>query len=145
MLLLSLLKGTPKKRSGVPSEIKGRLERLMTAPREGTDRAVYVIARHLKRLDHIDPEWTHSTVIPWFDLEHPASEPAWNGFLEGYDTSLPEPRLFSLLKPHFLKAFTQQANPRLNGHGFLRLHEFLVFACFRHRYNTAYISYDESP
>ena len=143
-LLLSLLKRTPKKRSGIPSEIRGRLERLMTAPREGADRAVYAIARHLRRLDHIDPEWTHSTVIPWFDLEHPASEPAWNGFLEGYDMSLPEPRLFSLLKPHFLKAFTQQAKPRLNGHGFLRLHEFLVFACFRHRHNTAYISYDET-
>ena len=116
----------------------------MTAPFEVADRAVYAIARHLTELDHIDPKWTQSTVIPWFDLEHPVSEPAWNGFLEGYDMSLPKPRLFSLLKPHFLKAFTQQAKPRLNGHGFLRLHEFLVFACFRHRYNTAYISYDET-
>ena len=37
-------------------------------------------------------------VIPFFDLEHPRSEPAWNGYL--YTSELPRPELFALLKPH---------------------------------------------
>ena len=59
-------------------------------------------------LDYIDPEWVRTTIVPWFDLEHPASESAWNSFL--YDNwhqmtnRLPKPELFSLIKSDFLAA-----------------------------------------
>ena len=107
-LLLDLLNSQkPGKGSGLPLEIKSRLERLIAAPGEGSDHAVCIVARQLRWLDFIDPEWVRSTVVPWFNLEHPAAEAAWEGFL--YDSRLPEAELFSLLKPHFLKAFVYAA------------------------------------
>ena len=57
-LLIDLLNSQNLERgSGLPPEIKLRLERLIAAPGEGSDHAVYTIARQLKWLDSIDPEY----------------------------------------------------------------------------------------
>ena len=120
--------------SGVPLEIKSRLKRLFDAPGEGADYAVCTAAYRLRWLDYIDPEWVRTTIVPWFDLEHPASESAWNGFL--YDNQLPKPELFSLIKSDFLKAIVHVAGRK-------RMHEFLVLGCFRYQHNDAYITFEE--
>ena len=134
-LLLDLLSSQgPEKGSGIPPEIKFRLERLLDAPGEGADHAVCIVARQLDKFNDIDPEWVRTTIVPWFNLEHPASESAWNGF--PYDR-LPEPELFSLIKSDFLNAIIHVA--RRN-----RAHEFLVLGCFLHQDNDAYITFEEA-
>ncbi|MDE0029651.1 MAG: hypothetical protein OXU42_09660 [Deltaproteobacteria bacterium] len=54
------------------------------------------------------------------------------------------PSLFSLLKPHFLNVFAHASRWGWSDEAFLRLHEFLVLACFWRRKNSAYVSYDEA-
>lgn len=128
--------------SGVPLEIKSRLKRLFDAPGEGADHAVCSVANRLRWLDYIDPEWVRTTIVPWLDLEHPRSEPAWNGFL--YDDRLPAPELFSLIKSNFLNAIVHAARWNWDGQSFQRLHEFLVLGCFWHQDNDAYITFEET-
>ena len=140
--LLDLLSaGKPKAVSGIPTDLKSTLERLIVAPGEGSDHAICIIARELRWLDYVDPAWTRATILPWFDPENPAAEPAWNGFL--YNSRLPKPELFSLLKPHFLNLFAHASKWNGGEHTFRRLHEFLVIGCFQHGKKPAYISYDE--
>ena len=142
-LLLDLLTGgKPNARSQIPLDLKSRLERLMAAPSAGTDHAVCIVARHLRGLDDVDPYWVRATVLPWFDAGHSNAEPAWNGFL--HDNMLPCSSLFSSLKPHFLNVFSHAWIWNWSEGPFLRLHEFLVLACFWRRKNSAYVSYDEA-
>ena len=142
-LLLELLNSQrPKEGSGVPPEIKSRLERLFDAPGEGADHAVYVVVSQLRWLDYIDPEWVRTKIIPWFDLEHPASEPAWNGFV--YSNGLPKPELFSLIKSDFLNMIVHAARRNWDDHSLQKLHEFIVLGCFWHQDNDAYITFEEA-
>ena len=129
--------------SGLPPEIKLRLERLIAAPGEGSDYAVYTIAQQLERLDSIDPEWTRRTIVPWFNLEYSATEPAWNGFLFNNNRP-PEPPLFSMLKSDFLKAFSHASEFNWNDSVSRHLHEFLLTWCSWHQDDPAYISFDEA-
>ena len=135
-LLLELLNSQrPKEGSGVPPEIKSRLERLFDAPGAGADHAIYVVASQLRWLNDIDSEWVRTTIVPWFDLEHPVAESAWNGFLS--DNQLPKPELFSLIKSDFLNAIVHAAERE-------RLHEFIVLGCFWYQDNDAYITFKET-
>ncbi len=135
-LLLDLLNSQgPREEASVPPEIKSRLERLFDAPSEGADHAVCIAANRLRWLDYIDPEWVRTTIAPWFDLKHPASESAWNGFL--YDNRLPKPELFSLIKSNFLAAVVHATGRK-------RLHRFLVLGCFWHQDNDSYITFEET-
>ena len=142
-LLLNLLNSqNPGRGSGLPPDIQSRLERLIAAPGDSSDHTVCIVARQLRWLYDIDPEWVRSTVVPWFDLAHSKSEAAWNGFL--YDNHLPKADLFSLLKPHFLATFRTASESNWEGRTLQRLHEFLVIGCFWHQDNPAYISFDEA-
>ena len=142
-LLLDLLDAAePKAASHMPADLTSRIERLMVAPGEGADHAICIIARRLRRLDYVDPDWTRATVLPWFNPDNPAAEPAWSGYL--VDNRLPAPPLFSLLKPHFLTVFGHASEWNWVDHAFLRLHEFLVIGCFKHRGSAGFISYDEA-
>ena len=141
-LLLKLLNSQdPREGSGVPPEIKSRFKRLFDAPGEGADHAICMVAHQLNEFNDLDPEWVCTTIVPWFDLEHPASESAWNGFL--YDNwlpnnnRLPEPELFSLIKSDFLAAVVHAAGKK-------QLHEFLILGCFRYQHNDAYITFEEA-
>lgn len=87
----------------VPAHIKSRLERLFAAPGEGSDHAVSVTAIRLNWLMHVDPDWTEERLLPMLTFEHPASEPAWNGFLSR--GRVPLPPLAALIKPLLLELF----------------------------------------
>lgn len=71
----------PQKDSGIPTDYKNRIERLLAAPGEGSDHAVAILSRDIPWFDHIDPEWTASRLMPLLAFDHPAAEPAWNGLL----------------------------------------------------------------
>lgn len=141
--LFSLLRSQNlEKGSSVPSELKSRFERLIAAPGEGSDHAVCLIAHYVGWLHSLDPEWARSTIVSWFDPDHPNAEPAWNGLL--YRNRLPGPALFSLLRPHFLKVFGYASNWKWNDQAFRRLHEFLVWGCLRRMHHEVYLTFDET-
>ena len=89
--------------AGLPAEFTTRMERLLAAPGEGSDHAVCILCQHTSWLEYIDPAWTSTRVLPWFNLAHPASEPAWNGLLWG--PRLPTMPVWSSIKAHFLGLF----------------------------------------
>jgi hypothetical protein len=68
-------------KQGIPDDIKTRVERLLAAPREGSDHAVCLLARQISWLNYLDPSWVSHRMVPWFSLKHPSSEPAWDGIL----------------------------------------------------------------
>ena len=84
----------------VPEPVKTRLERLFSAPGEGSGHAVSVAMRRLNWFMNIDPEWTEERLLPMLDFGHPASEPAWNGFL--HSSRPPSSALAVLVKPLLL-------------------------------------------
>jgi len=127
---------------GIPTDILERLERLFDAPGEGADYAVCETTLRLRWLFYLDPKWVIERIIPFLDLEHPRSEPAWNGFL--HTTELPRPELFALLKPHFLKAFPHSSSWAWDDRPIRRLNEFLIVACFWCLNDDRYISYAEA-
>ena len=142
-LLLNLMNAAkPGAALRIPADLKSRLERLIEAPGEGAHHSICIIARRLRLLDYVDPDWTRTTVLPWFNPDNPAAEPAWSGYL--VDNQLPAPPLFSLLKPYFLTVFGHASEWNWADHAFLRLHEFLVIGCFKHQDSARYISYDEA-
>ena len=146
-LLLDLLNSlSPGERADVPPEIKSRLERLFHATDESADYAVCIVANRLRWLDYVDPDWVHSTVLPWFDPDQPASESAWAGFLYDAhpDTHPLKPELFSLIKPHFLKVFTYALNPNWDDFQSQQLHNFLVLGCFWHQSYSGWITFQEA-
>jgi hypothetical protein len=130
------------RRGRIPIDIRKRLERLFNAPGEGADYAICETTVRLRWLFYLDPKWVTERVIPFFDLKHPRSEPAWNGYL--YTTELPEPKLFALLKPHFLEAFPYSSAWAWEDGPIRRLNEFLVVACFWNLKDHHYVSYVEA-
>jgi hypothetical protein len=128
--------------SGLPAAVSDRLETLMRAPGEGADYAVCLTTRQLRWLYWLDPEWTGKQLIPLFAIGHDLSEPAWNGLLQ--DTQIPEPRLFSLLKRHFLGVFESVNLWNWDEHTRNKLVEFLIVACLSRRENKAYVGLGET-
>jgi NAD-dependent SIR2 family protein deacetylase len=95
--------GNHEERSLIPNYIKLRAERLLTAPGEGSDHAVTIASSKLNWLMFVDPVWTTERLIPMLAFEHPASEPAWNGFL--YSGRAPWAPLAEIIKPLLLHLF----------------------------------------
>ncbi|MFV9657107.1 hypothetical protein ACNFCK_19620 [Pseudomonas sp. NY15366] len=87
----------------IPDHIKLRIERLFSAPGEGSDHAVSIVSRRLNWLMFVDPVWTKGRLIPMLEFDHPASEPAWNGFL--HCGRAPWPPLAAIIKPLLLRLF----------------------------------------
>ena len=87
----------------IPEYIKSRVERLFAAPGEGADHAVSIATRNLNWLMLVDPDWTQERLIPMLALDHPASEPAWNGFL--HSGQPPCRSLAQVIKPLLLDLF----------------------------------------
>lgn len=92
----------------IPSYIKSRVERLFAVPGEGSDHAVSIASSKLNWLMFVDPAWTKERLIPMLTFEHPASEPAWNGFL--HCGQMLRPPLSEMIKPLLLDIF-----PRIEG------------------------------
>lgn len=87
----------------IPEHIKSRVERLFTAPGEGAGHAVSIASSKLNWLMFVDSAWTEERLIPMLEFEHPASEPAWNGFL--HSGRVPCPPLAETIKPLLLDLF----------------------------------------
>lgn len=87
----------------MPEEFKARIERLLTAPGEGSDHAVAILTNNIGRLHYLDPDWVMNRIIPWFSFEHQASEPAWNGYLSAAQRPVLE--IGIALKPLLLDLF----------------------------------------
>lgn len=87
----------------IPDHIKSRVERLFAALGEGADHAVSIANSKLNWLMFVDPAWTKERLIPMLAFEHPASEPAWNGFL--HSGRVPWPPLSEIIKPLLLDLF----------------------------------------
>lgn len=87
----------------IPNHIKSRVERLFAAPGEGADHAVSIASSKLNWLMFVDPSWAEGRLIPMLAFEHPASEPAWNGFL--HSGRVPWLPLADIIKPNLLHLF----------------------------------------
>ncbi|MDH6148857.1 MULTISPECIES: SIR2 family protein [Paraburkholderia] len=87
----------------IPDHIKSRIERLFAASGEGSDHAVSIASAQLNWLMFVDPAWTEERLISMLAFEHPASEPAWNGFLRS--GQVPRPPLAEIIKPLLLNFF----------------------------------------
>jgi hypothetical protein len=105
MCMKALFHIVPEEMQGarIPDHIKSRVERLFLAPGEGSDHAVLIASRQLSWLMFVDPAWTKERLIPMLDFEHPAAEPAWNGFL--HSGRLPCQPLIEMIKPLLLSLF----------------------------------------
>jgi hypothetical protein len=88
------------KGKGIPASIRAGIERLWETPGEGADQALAITGRRLLWLDHIDPKWVKSKLLPHFALTSPNAEPAWSGYL--HLQALPHQQLFALLKRDFV-------------------------------------------
>lgn len=101
MCTTALLKAVPGDTqlagSLIPEYVKHRVERLLAATGEGSDHAVSITMQNLNWLMHVDPTWTQDSLIPMLTFQHPASEPAWNGFL--YSGRIPSSSLVKIIKP----------------------------------------------
>jgi len=128
--------------TGISPHLKSRFVRLATAPGEGADHAVCLLAHNIRLLHFLDPAWTSETVVPWFDLNHHYAEPTWNGFC--FANRMPEPELFSLLKPHFLNVFRFASQWNWNDEGFKALHNLLVIGCLWREHHEVYLSLNET-
>jgi hypothetical protein len=114
------------------------------SPGEGSAHAVTALARDLKWLYYVDPAWAIKRLLPLFAPERDSAEPAWNGLLNA-GGSMPVPRLFSLLKPHLMRAFDMASDWVWDPDtAFNKLVEFLVLACFLKRRRASYVSYQEA-
>jgi hypothetical protein len=142
-LLRVLNVSKPTRGSGIPAGIKSRLELALASPGEGSDHAAIQLARDLKWLFHVDPNWPSEKVVPLFAPHHRLAESAWNGLLFG-GGPLPQPQLFALLKPHLVSVF-DQARDWMWHHDRAtnKLVEFLVAASFVNRRGARYVSYHE--
>lgn len=87
----------------IPDHIKFRVERLLGASGEGSDHAVSIASSKLNWLMFVDPGWTTERFIPMLAFDHPAAEPAWNGFL--HSGRAPSPPLAATIRPLLLHLF----------------------------------------
>lgn len=97
--LFSVIPQHSKEGTVLPDCIKSRIEQLLNIQGEGSDHVISICMWKLNLLMNIDPEWVKEIFIPMLDLQHSASEPAWNGLLQG---EFPSPKLMQILKPYLL-------------------------------------------
>jgi hypothetical protein len=127
--------------ASIPSQIAKRTEQAMAVSGEGGDHAVVVLCHRIDWLYWLDAKWTIEHLIPRFGLEHPQSEPAWNGFL--WRSQLPTPALFKLIKAPFLAAFARLADWHWDESTTNRLSEILTAAAVESEHEV-YLSYAEA-
>jgi len=89
--------------SGIPKEIRIRLERLLTCPGEGADHAVAILASKLHWFAYIDAGWADERLCSLLVIEHPYAEPAWSGF--SHSNREPAGIVAELVKPNLLAVY----------------------------------------
>lgn len=100
---------------GVPPDLRGRLDRLIS-PFEASHRPARVIAAsRLSYLYAVDPDWCRSQLIPCFDWrDETEALAAWQGF--AWQPRI-DAKLWTALKPHFLPMFVPDRLQRLRDSG----------------------------
>ena len=142
-LLLGLLEDAKHdKGKGILEPIRSRLEKLAGSPGEGRDHAVCIIAQHADWLNWIDPDWFSRVVLPWMNLDHDLSEPAWNG-LAHYEKPLTS-ELFSRIKSHFLSAIVHLPYWQWDESDLQAIHNMLMRACLRYQRKDNGLSFQEA-
>ena len=88
---------------GMPTEFSSRFDRLLEVTGEGQDHAARLLAKRIDWLNHIAPDWVKEKMVPWFKVDHPRCEPAWNGaFWHGV---IPSALVFDQFKDAFIHIF----------------------------------------
>ncbi len=103
----ALIKAVPgeKQAAGslLPDHIKARFEQLFSAGGEAADHAISVLLLQLNWAMYVDPIWTKEHLIPKLAFDHPAAEPAWNGFL--HSPNNPSGEVVISIKPLLLELY----------------------------------------
>lgn len=128
--------------TGIPTDIRARIEIALNTAGEGGDHATCETAIRLTWLYYLDPDWVRDRIIPLFSLSNDLAEPAWNGFLHNQNLGVPE--LFALLKTDFLKLFEVFQDWSWDNQPIERLHEFLVIACYWNAKSNQYVEFAEA-
>ncbi|AXO14398.1 SIR2 family protein [Thalassospira indica] len=115
---------------GLPKEFSCRLIELMHVEGEGSDHAVCLIAKRIRWLHFLDAEWVKKYLIPFFNIEHPYSEPAWEGALLRFEPF--HDQIWATIKDSFLELFTPNIKWQLSSNQKeAAVHILLVLGMFR--------------
>lgn len=87
----------------IPKYIKSRVEQLFAAAGDASDHAVSITMSKLNWLMYVDPNWTKERLLPMLVFNHPASEPAWSGFL--HRGQMPGRQLAIIIRPLLVGLF----------------------------------------
>ena len=128
--------------AGLPTEIGTRLERLLAMPDEAGDYAVCETMMRLRWLFYIDPRWTRRHLVPLLSPDNVRAEPAWNGLL--HDSELAGPKLFSLIRSHFMRVFSSAQTWQWENQPGRSLVERLLVAIYWNRRHGRYVTFPEA-
>ncbi len=132
----------PTAGSELPIEYSSRVERLLTAPGEGSDHAISILGWHLNWLDRIAPIWVGHRLIPCLAPDHHAAEPLWSGVF--HLNRIPNPRLFAGMKQQLLGLFPRLYDWGWESSRYEPAHDWLVLACLEHIRDAAYVTFGEA-
>ena len=132
----------PTAGSELPVEYSSRVERLLTAPGEGSDHAISILGWQLNWLDWIAPTWVGHRLIPCLASDHHAAEPLWSGVFGLHQ--IPSPQLFRAMKQQLLGLFPRLYDWGWESSRYEPAHDWLVLACLEHTRDAAYVTFDEA-
>jgi len=141
-LLKVLAELHPAAGTGIPARVRCRLTELLSASGIARDYGVSAIVSDLGWLYSVDPGWVQEHLLSRFDPGGAGAESAWSGY--SYDQNQASPGLFSLLKPHFLNAFSWFSKWQLDDSSLRHFTELLVLYCYWNQNGGGYISYAET-
>jgi hypothetical protein len=108
--LTEVLIGRVANGSGLPDDVRIRLDRLVDAPGKAGLLARVRLAADVPFLFDRAPDWTKSRIIPLFDWSSSPDAPdVWSA--RKYSTYIGSPELFGLLKKSFLQIFGRSDVP----------------------------------
>lgn len=132
----------PAAGSELPAEYSTRIERLLTAPGEGSDHAISILGWQMNWLNWVTPKWVAQRLIPCLAPDHPAAEPLWSGVFGLHQ--IPNPELFSTMKEQLLALFPKLYGWNWENSRYEPAHDWLVLACLDHSRDPAYVSHHEA-
>jgi hypothetical protein len=98
-LVQAYLNNAPQVGSGLPFDVKQRLERALVAAQDGSMSVKVIIGVYLYTLHSVDRTWCRSKVLPLLDWNNASARDLWSGYVHNHDWSLD---LLADLKPAFL-------------------------------------------
>ena len=95
MAVLFLVRAIGDWSTGLPKEVKHRLDRLLKSPGESRHQCVSIMAWYIPWLYRADKSWTVENLFPFFEREHELEEAALSGL--SYCPLLLDPEAFEML------------------------------------------------